>query len=66
MWLNFADLIHRSVPDRKGNVLPADVTAGTYDLEDLKPGLGGNLIEGKVALDKTWGHLTYGCLTCCG
>lgn len=66
MWLNFADLIHHSVPDRKGNVLPADVTAGTYDLEDLNPGLGGNLIEGKVALDKTWGHLTYGCLTCCG
>lgn len=40
--------------------------AGTYDLEDLNPGLGGNLIEGKVALDTTWGHLTYGCLTCCG
>ena len=66
MWLNFADLIHHSVPDRKGNVLPAEVIAGTYDLEDLNPGLGGNLIEGKVALDKTWGHLTYGCLTCCG
>ena len=66
MWLNFADLIHHGVPDRKGNMLPADVTSGTYDLEDLKPGLGGNLIEGKVALDKTFGHLTYGCLTCCG
>jgi len=66
MWLNLADLIHHSVPDRKGNALPADVTSGTYDLEDLEPGLGGNLIEGKVALDKTWGHLTYGCLTCCG
>jgi hypothetical protein len=66
MWLNFADLIHLSVPDRKGNALPADVTSGTYDLEDLEPGMGGNLIEGKVALDKTWGHLTYGCLTCCG
>ena len=66
MWLNFADLIHHGVPDRKGNALPADVTSGTYDLEDLNPGLGGNLIEGKVALDKTFGHLTYGCLTCCG
>jgi hypothetical protein len=66
MWLNFADLIHLSVPDRKGNTLPTDVTWGTYDLEDLDPGLGGNLIEGKVALDKTFGHLTYGCLTCCG
>ena len=66
MWLNFADLIHHSLPDRKGNLLPAEVTAGTYDLGDLNPGLGGNLIEGKVALDKTRGHLSYGCLTCCG
>jgi hypothetical protein len=66
MWLNFADLIHHSVPDRKGNALPVEITSGTYDLEDLNPGLGGNLIEGKVVLDKTWGHLTYGCLTCCG
>jgi len=63
MWLNFADLIHHSVPDRKGNALPVEITSGTYDLEDLNPGLGGNLIEGKVVLDKTWGHLTYGCLT---
>lgn len=66
MWLNLADLIHHSVPDSKGNMLPADITSGTYDLEDLNPGLGGNLIEGKVSLDKTWGHLSYGCLTCCG
>jgi len=66
MWLNFADVIHQGVPDRKGNALPADVSSGTYDLADLNPGLGGNLIEGKVALDKTYGHLTYGCLTCCG
>lgn len=66
MWLNLADLIHHGVPDRKGNALPTEVTSGTYELEDLDPGLGGNLIEGKVTLDKTFGHLTYGCLTCCG
>jgi len=66
MWLNLADLIHHNTPDRKGNSLSPDVTSGTYDLEDLNPGSGGNLIEGKVVLDKTWGHLTYGCLTCCG
>ncbi|HEY6766245.1 MAG TPA: hypothetical protein VI386_15930, partial [Candidatus Sulfotelmatobacter sp.] len=23
-------------------------------------------IEGKVSLDKTWGHLAYGCIQCCG
>jgi hypothetical protein len=66
MWLNFADLVHNAVPDRKGRTLPPDLSSGTYDLEDLDPGLGGNLIEGKVSLDKTWGHLAYGCLTCCG
>jgi hypothetical protein len=66
MWLNFGNLIRHSVPDRKGNILPTDLTSGTYDLEDLNPGIGGNLIEGKVVVDKTWGHLTYGCLTCCG
>jgi hypothetical protein len=28
--------------------------------------LGGNLFEGKVILDKTFGHLAYGCVQCCG
>jgi hypothetical protein len=27
MWLNLSDLIHHSVPDRKGRMLPADLTA---------------------------------------
>ncbi|HEY6766247.1 MAG TPA: hypothetical protein VI386_15940, partial [Candidatus Sulfotelmatobacter sp.] len=66
MWLNLAELIRNRVPDRKGRTLPADLTQGTYELEDLNPGLGGNLIEGKVSLDKTWGHLAYGCIQCCG
>ncbi|HEY6770657.1 MAG TPA: hypothetical protein VI386_38425 [Candidatus Sulfotelmatobacter sp.] len=66
MWLNVAELIRNQVPDRKGRTLPADLTVGTYELEDLNPGLGGNLIEGKVSLDKTWGHLAYGCIQCCG
>ncbi|HEY6770655.1 MAG TPA: hypothetical protein VI386_38415 [Candidatus Sulfotelmatobacter sp.] len=66
MWLNLAELIRNRVPDRKGRTLPADLTEGTYELEDLNPGLGGNLIEGKVSLDKTWGHLAYGCIQCCG
>lgn len=66
MWLNFGDLIHNNVADRKGRTLPSTLTSGTYDLIDLSPGIGGNLFEGKVILDKTWGHLAYGCVQCCG
>jgi hypothetical protein len=66
MWLNFGDLIKNRVPDRKGLVLPSTLTSGTYELRDLKPGVGGNLFEGKIIVDKTWGHLAYGCMICCG
>ena len=66
MWLNFGELIHNNIPDRKGHTLPAALTSGTYDIKDLNPGLGGNLFEGKVILDKTYGHLAYGCVQCCG
>jgi hypothetical protein len=66
MWVNFADLIHNRVPDRKGNVLPADLIFGTYDLQDLDPGPG-NLMQGDLALDGTWGHhFKVGSPTCCG
>ncbi|HXM23172.1 MAG TPA: hypothetical protein VN948_18080 [Terriglobales bacterium] len=54
MWVNFADLIRNRVPDRKGNVLPVDVIAGTYDLQDLNPSPG-SLMQGNLALDHTWG-----------
>ncbi len=66
MWLNFADLIQKSVPDKNGNKLPAGLTSGTYDLRDLGGENAGSLFEGKVALDKTLGHLAYGCMMCCG
>lgn len=56
MWLNFADLIHRRIPDRKGRLLPADLTSGTYDLRDLNPGKGGQLIGSELALDTTLGR----------
>ena len=55
MRVNFAALIHNRVPDRKGNVLSADVVSGTYDLQDLSPGPG-SLLQGNLALDTTWGH----------
>jgi hypothetical protein len=52
MWLNFADLIHNRVVDRKGNLLPADLSSGTYDLRDLSPRLG-TLVEGSFALERS-------------
>jgi hypothetical protein len=68
MWLNLGELIQTQMPDRAGRVLPLSLTSGTYELRDLKPGPGegGNLFEGKLIVDKTWGHLTYGCMICCG
>jgi hypothetical protein len=68
LWLNLADLIHNSVPDKDGKVFPTSLTSGTYELRDLKPAksLAGSLFEGKIIVDKTWGHLTYGCMECCG
>jgi hypothetical protein len=53
--LKVAALIHQRVADRKGRVLPADVTSGAYDVEDLNPGQAGNLMDSKLALDHTWG-----------
>jgi hypothetical protein len=68
MWINVGDLIKYQVPDQSGHALPVTLTSGTYELRDLKPGLGhgGNLFEGKIIVDKTWGHLSYGCMACCG
>lgn len=68
LWLNLGDLIHNAVPDKNGKVFPASLTSGTYNLQDLKPpkSLAGSLFEGKIIVDKTWGHLTYGCMQCCG
>jgi hypothetical protein len=66
MWLNFADLIHNRVADRKGNILPPDLTAGTYDVEDLTLGPG-TLLPSGLGVDSTWGRGNRGlALTCCG
>jgi len=53
--VNFADLIHNRVSDRKGNVLPADLTYGTYDVKDLGSGHG-SLSVGALVLDRMWGY----------
>jgi len=39
---------------------------GSYELRDLDHALVGHLYEGKLIIDKTFGHAAYGCSTCCG
>ena len=66
MWIDVGKLIREHVPDENGNVLPADLASGSYQLNDLTNKGVGNVFEGKVIYDKTYGHVTYGCLGCCG
>jgi hypothetical protein len=66
MALDFGKLIHDRVPDKNGNTLPPDLTSGAYRLRDLTEAPLGNLYEGKVVVDKTYGHAAYGCMICCG
>jgi hypothetical protein len=58
-------LIREHVPDKNGKVLPADLSSGSYEFRDLNDHLAGTLFEGKVIYEKTYGHVTYGCMDCC-
>jgi hypothetical protein len=65
MLVNVASLIRNRLPDRKGNVLPADLAFGTYDVKDLASG-GGSLSIGALTLDKTFGfHASPPSPDCC-
>jgi hypothetical protein len=66
MWIDIGKLIRENVPDKSGKTLPADLSAGSYDIRDLTNHGIGSLFEGKVIYDKTYGHVTYGCGVCCG
>jgi len=66
MWVDVAKLIRDQLPDNNGNVLPRDLTSGTYRLRDLTDMAVGNLYEGKIVTDKSFGHAAYGCMICCG
>jgi hypothetical protein len=66
MWIDVGKLIREQVRDKNGNVLPQDLTSGSYELRDLTDKFIGNLYEGKIVYDKTYGHVTYGCGRCCG
>lgn len=66
MWVDIGNLIREKVPDKRGNVLPPDITSGSYEFRDLTNTGVGKLFEGKITYDKTYGHVAYGCGTCCG
>jgi len=65
--VNVAELIRTRVADRKGNVLPADLSFGTYDVKDLGSGHG-SLSVGALVLDQTWGYRAAAVPSpdCCG
>jgi hypothetical protein len=65
MWIDVGKLIREQVPDKDGNVLPQDLSSGSYEFRDLTNKDVGSLYEGKLVYDKTYGHVTYGCGICC-
>jgi len=66
IWADVGEIIRNQIPDKDGKTIPPDTMMGSYELRDLDhPGVG-HLYEGKLVIDKTWGHGYYGCATCCG
>ena len=55
MWVSLTTLIRDRVPDRKGNVLPADLASGTYDVQQIDS-VPRSLALGSMAIDQTWGY----------
>jgi len=65
LWLNMGDLVRNQLPDVKGRTLPADLTSGTYEIREPGRNNDPSVFEGKIIVDKAYGHLAYGCTTCC-
>jgi len=66
LWLDVGELIRNQVPDSDGHTMPPDTMTGSYELRDMDHPLVGLLYEGKLVIDKTFGHASYGCGRCCG
>jgi hypothetical protein len=64
-WINVAELIHGQLSDAKGAKFPANITAGSYDVRQRNGAGNPSLLENKIIVDKTYGHLAYGCGGCC-
>ena len=66
LWIDLGHLIRDQVPDSDGHTMPPDTMTGSYELRDLDHANVGQLYEGKLVVDKTYGHAAYGCGDCCG
>lgn len=66
LLLDVGQLIRNQIPDSDRNVIPPETMSGSYELRDLDHPAVGLLYEGKLTIDKTYGHASYGCGTCCG
>jgi len=66
LLLDVGQLIRNQVPDSDGSVIPPETMMGSYELKDIDHPAVGLLYEGKLTIDKTYGHASYGCGTCCG
>jgi hypothetical protein len=65
IWVDVGKIIHDQVPDKNGKTLPANTVTGSYHIEDVAHPPIGHIFEGKLILDKTYGHVGYGCALCC-
>jgi len=66
LWLDVGRAIRDQVPDSDGHTLPPATMTGSYELRDLDHATVGQLYEGKLVIDETYGHAAYGCGSCCG
>jgi hypothetical protein len=66
MWADLGSIISNQTPDINGNAIPSQTTAGSYEVRDLDDPIQGQVYEGKLVLDKTYGHAAYGCGVFCG
>jgi hypothetical protein len=66
IWADVGEIIRDQIPDKDGKRIPPNTMMGSYELRDLDHLDIGSLYEGKLVLDKTWGHGYYGCMDCCG
>ncbi len=64
-WIDVGQIKQNQVPDARGRVFPITATSGTYEIEDMNDSYVGSLYEGKLTVDKTFGHAAYGCAVCC-
>jgi hypothetical protein len=65
IWLDVGKVIQNQIPDKKGRTIPLNVQSGSYSIYDRKNVIGATLFEGKLTVDRTFGHASYGCGYCC-